>query len=134
VGASLVHAAGVPELVTHDDAAYVAEAIALAHDRPRLQRLRARLVQARSAASPAPLFDVSAYVDAFERGLRAAWQRRVDGLLPIRLDIAAAVSQAPAIDACAERAHAPSGASQMRSSLPHSSTLETSPGKGCRPE
>ncbi|MEP7283564.1 MAG: hypothetical protein ABI696_16420, partial [Rubrivivax sp.] len=134
VGASLVRAAGLPELVTHDDASYVAEAVALAHDRPRLQGLRARLVHARSPASPAPLFDVRAYVDALERGLQAAWRRHVDGLAPIRLDVASSRSPGSAIDACAAVALELSGASQMPTSLPHSSVSETSPGKGRRPE
>src|SRR6185295_2146486 len=43
VAASLLHAAGLPELVTADTHEYVARAIALAQDRGELARLKAHL-------------------------------------------------------------------------------------------
>ncbi len=51
---SLLHAAGLPELVTHTLADYEERAVALANDRPQLAALRQRLEQNRLSC---PLFD-----------------------------------------------------------------------------
>lgn len=56
VAASLVTAAGLPELVTHSAAEYATLAVALAHDPVRLNTLRKKLAASRSEA---PLFDTA---------------------------------------------------------------------------
>ncbi|MFC4441980.1 tetratricopeptide repeat protein [Caulobacter henricii] len=62
-GASLVQAAGLPELVTDSLADYEQEAMQLARDPKRLQNLRDRLRQNRSTA---PLFDIPRFVRQLE--------------------------------------------------------------------
>jgi len=71
VAASLLDAAGLPELVVETMDAYEREAIALSRDRPRLQSLRARLVRNRFACA---LFDT----DGIRRKLEAAYTRMWD--------------------------------------------------------
>ena len=67
VGASLLSAAGVPELITHSAEEYEATALALARDPARLKALRQKLAAARATA---PLFDMT----GFARGLEAAYE------------------------------------------------------------
>jgi predicted O-linked N-acetylglucosamine transferase (SPINDLY family) len=62
VGASLLHAAGVPELIATDEAAYKALALELARDRAERERLGTK------AASSA-LFDTKAFTRGFEAAL-----------------------------------------------------------------
>ncbi|MFG1399387.1 O-linked N-acetylglucosamine transferase, SPINDLY family protein [Roseixanthobacter pseudopolyaromaticivorans] len=68
VAGSLLHAVGLPELVTHTLAEYEALALALARDPQRLADLRARLAANRANAD---LFDATRYA----RGLEAAYAR-----------------------------------------------------------
>ncbi|MFG1422365.1 O-linked N-acetylglucosamine transferase, SPINDLY family protein [Roseixanthobacter liquoris] len=68
VAGSLLHAVGLPELVTHTLAEYETLALALARDPQRLADLRARLAANRADAD---LFDATRYV----RGLEAAYER-----------------------------------------------------------
>jgi predicted O-linked N-acetylglucosamine transferase (SPINDLY family) len=63
VGASLLRAVGLPELVCDSLEEYAALARALAADAPRRQSLRARLIAARDSA---PLFDATAFARALE--------------------------------------------------------------------
>jgi predicted O-linked N-acetylglucosamine transferase (SPINDLY family) len=70
VGASLLMAVDLPELVTESAAAYEAKAMELAQDPEALQSLRARLVQAREHA---PLFDSPGFTQAYENRLERAW-------------------------------------------------------------
>jgi predicted O-linked N-acetylglucosamine transferase (SPINDLY family) len=56
VAASLVTAAGLPELVTHSADEYATLAVALAHDPVRLNTLRKKLAASRSKAA---LFDTA---------------------------------------------------------------------------
>jgi predicted O-linked N-acetylglucosamine transferase (SPINDLY family) len=67
VGASLLHAVGLPQLVTTNLTAYTELALTLAADRVFLQSLRTHLVQARQTS---PLFDAVAFARALERGYR----------------------------------------------------------------
>jgi predicted O-linked N-acetylglucosamine transferase (SPINDLY family) len=60
-GESLLRAAGLPELVCFDKEAFVAEAVRLASDLPRLETYRQRL-----EARDAPLFDTSGRVRELE--------------------------------------------------------------------
>lgn len=66
VAASLLHAVGLPELITRDHAGYAALALALARDPGRLAALRTRLAQQRTSS---PLFGT----DRFRRHLEAAY-------------------------------------------------------------
>ena len=67
VAASLVTAAGLPELTTSNAGEYEAAAVALARDPLRLKAIRDKLAANRTAA---PLFDTA----RFTRDLEAAYQ------------------------------------------------------------
>jgi predicted O-linked N-acetylglucosamine transferase (SPINDLY family) len=69
-GESLLCAAGLPELVAADKAAYVELAVQLAADRERLNSFR-RTLQARTG----PLFDTESRVREIEAALMQMWQR-----------------------------------------------------------
>lgn len=84
VGASLLHAVGLPELIAPDLAAYEARAVELARDPAQLAALRARLAQQRTRA---PLFDTPRFVRDFERGLRAMWDLHQAGGKPRPIDL-----------------------------------------------
>ena len=79
VGASLLAAAGLPELIASDEAGYEALILALAGDLPRLAALRTRLVAGRRTV---PLFDTEGYTRDFETGLEMAHRYRLAGLAP----------------------------------------------------
>ena len=84
VGASLLHAVGLPELVTEDVADYEALIADLAADRDRLAALRAKLADNRLSQ---PLFDTKRYTAAIESALVAVHQRRLDGLAPADITV-----------------------------------------------
>ncbi|MDE8654591.1 tetratricopeptide repeat protein [Novosphingobium album (ex Liu et al. 2023)] len=79
VGASLLRAIGLPELIAADESAYFAMARDLAHDAGALAALRRKLAENRHTA---PLYDSAGYAHAFEAGLREADRRRRAGLAP----------------------------------------------------
>ncbi len=79
VAASLLHAAGVPELAVNDVDAYVALATRLALDAAARGAYRDRLVAARAAA---PLFSASATVRGLEAAYEAMWARHAAALPP----------------------------------------------------
>ena len=66
VGASLLHAVGLPELVTDSPAAYAALALRLARDPVLLAGLRERLLRGRSTCA---LFDTAGYARDLEAAL-----------------------------------------------------------------
>lgn len=68
IATSLLHAAGLPELVATDSRDFVAKAVQLATDASLLKEYRQRLVRNRESA---PLFDTASLV----RGLEAAFER-----------------------------------------------------------
>ncbi len=72
VAASVVTAAGLPELVVADLAAYTAEAIRLGHDRAALERHKQRLIYGRERAV---LFDVARFTRNLEHVLLQLLQR-----------------------------------------------------------
>lgn len=76
VGASLVNAAGLPELIASDNAGYEALVLDLYRDRNRLASIRQRLIDARSSA---PLFDMQ----SFARDLEALFVAIATEAVPI---------------------------------------------------
>jgi protein O-GlcNAc transferase len=82
VGASLLQAVGLPELVTPDTAAYESLALALATDPERLAGLKHRLQTLRRRQ---PLFDTTLTTRHLEDAFQSIWQRHRDGLPPEHL-------------------------------------------------
>ena len=79
VAASLLHAVGLPELVTHSLSEYEALALRLATQPQELNRLRAHLQSARSTAS---LFDPQRFTRQLEAAYVYMHERRLQGLPP----------------------------------------------------
>lgn len=79
VAASLLHALGLPELITHTVADYEDLAVGLAADRARLARIRQTLATKRMTA---PLFDTRLYTRHLESALAEVHARRRAGLAP----------------------------------------------------
>jgi len=100
VAASLVSAAGLPELVAADLQDYERIALGLARDRGRLATLRQRLEQQRERA---PLFDAAAFAAAFEGLLTRMVERSRAGLPAAPL---AATREVDSEAACVVRATA----------------------------
>lgn len=84
VGASLLAALGLPELVTPDTAAYEAEAVALARDAARLASMSERLAANRLRQ---PLFDTELTTRHLEAAFAAMHARAVAGSGPADLEI-----------------------------------------------
>ncbi len=83
VGASLLTALDLPELIAPDVAAYVAAAVRLAGDRPVLGALKARLDTALRAS---PVFDPAAFAGRLEAAFAAVHARAQAGLPPAGFD------------------------------------------------
>lgn len=86
VAASLLTAAGVPELITHTTSEYEALAVALALDPARLTALRERLLAQRDTC---PLFDTPRLTRDIERAYEAMVQRHAQGLPPEHIALSA---------------------------------------------
>ena len=71
VGASLLSAVGLTELVTHNEREYVEAAVALASNSSRLRDFHATL---RARLESSPLMDASAYVSGLECAYRRMWE------------------------------------------------------------
>jgi protein O-GlcNAc transferase len=82
VGASLLHAAGLPELITRNLQEYESLAIALAADHERLSALGARLAAQRDTCA---LFDVERYARSLEAAYFLMWQRAENRLAPVHI-------------------------------------------------
>lgn len=82
VAASLLHTAGVDELVCSDADAYSALVVSLAGDAPRRAALRAHLAAQRAVG---PLFDGAAFAPDLEALYRRMWARAVAGQAPEHL-------------------------------------------------
>jgi len=76
VSASLVKAAGFPELVAESDEDFVRIAATLAADRARLGAFRE---SARSTIAASPLLDASAYAHRFHAAMRGLWRAHCAG-------------------------------------------------------
>jgi predicted O-linked N-acetylglucosamine transferase (SPINDLY family) len=72
VGVSLLTCVGLPELVAHDDDAFVAAAHDLARNRRRLTELRLTL---RHRLRASPLLDEPAYAQRVEEAIRRLWRQ-----------------------------------------------------------
>ncbi|EHR69896.1 hypothetical protein BurJ1DRAFT_1023 [Burkholderiales bacterium JOSHI_001] len=86
VAGSLLHAVGLPELVTHRLDDYVALGHALLARPRRLRAVRARLARLRADAA---LFNVPAYARSLESLYEAMWARHAAGLAPATLHASA---------------------------------------------
>ena len=84
LGATLVRAAGMPELIVTDLAAYVETAVALARDPDRLADLRARMAAKRDGCA---LFDTERQTRNLETAYRAMWDNHLAGERPRPIDI-----------------------------------------------
>ena len=85
VGASLLAAVEMPELITDDLDHYERLAVRLAGDAGELARLRGRLADSRGSC---PLFDTPRFVRNLERGYRAVWAIHEAGEKPRAVDVA----------------------------------------------
>jgi predicted O-linked N-acetylglucosamine transferase (SPINDLY family) len=84
VAASLLHAVGLPELVTATLAEYENRAFELATDRAQLAALRQRLAGNRRTR---PLFDTQRFCRHLETAYRMMWDRYQQGLAPQSLTV-----------------------------------------------
>jgi protein O-GlcNAc transferase len=84
VAASLLHAVGLPELVTHSLADYEALALQLATTPAQLIDLRTRLARQRLSH---PLFDSTRFCQAIEHGYLTMHHRHQAGMAPQGFDI-----------------------------------------------
>ena len=89
VGASLLTAVGLPELIAGDVAQYEQLAVNLACDRGRLGALREKLASQRLTA---PLFDTARFARNLENAYRTMWETHAAGLPPHPLDLADVVA------------------------------------------
>jgi predicted O-linked N-acetylglucosamine transferase (SPINDLY family) len=86
VAASLLKAVGLPEMITKSADAYLALALELANDAPRMAALRRQLADNRLTQ---PLFDTRLSARYIEAGYTAIWQRHQAGLPPDHIVIEA---------------------------------------------
>lgn len=84
MSASHLSAAGLPQLVAADPAAYENKAIALAQNPQQLVNLRRQLSR---HIKSCPLFDPGAFVRALERGYETIWGRYLGGKTPSDIKI-----------------------------------------------
>lgn len=86
VAASLLRAAGLPELIVDGQEAYEAAAVDLARSPQRLRGLRERLIRDRQTC---PLFDTPRFTRHLEAAYRAMWDIHLAGGPPRAIAIAA---------------------------------------------
>lgn len=82
VSASIVKAAGMPELVADTEAHYEALVLDLLADRQKLTRLRQELLAQRDRCA---LFDTPLFAERLVRGLEIAWARARNGQPPAHI-------------------------------------------------
>jgi predicted O-linked N-acetylglucosamine transferase (SPINDLY family) len=76
VGASLLNAAGLPDLIAHSPEEYEQMALTLARDPKRLAEVKARLARNRSTC---PLFDTTRFTRHLEDAYRQMWSQYEGG-------------------------------------------------------
>ncbi|MEP7030468.1 MAG: tetratricopeptide repeat protein [Pseudolabrys sp.] len=86
VAGSLLHAIGVPELITESLEAYEALALALARDPQRLAELKAKLARNRDSY---PLFDTARFTRNLEAAYVTMWQKYQRGEPPASFEVKA---------------------------------------------
>lgn len=86
VAASLLHAIGLPELITRSHAEYEALALQLSQDPFLLARIKEKLVANRSSH---PLFDTGSFARHLEEAYLQMWQRHRAGLPPDHIEVRA---------------------------------------------
>lgn len=87
MGASLLHAIGVPELITRSPRDYEERAAELATDPGRLAGMKRKLDEGRG---PGRLFDTASFTRGIEAAYAAMYERHQQGLAPDHLRIATA--------------------------------------------
>jgi predicted O-linked N-acetylglucosamine transferase (SPINDLY family) len=80
VAGSLLHSAGVPDLITHSLEEYEAVALRLAREPALLRTLKARLARNRDTC---PLFDTARFTRHIEAAYMDMWQRQQSGKPPV---------------------------------------------------
>jgi protein O-GlcNAc transferase len=85
VAASLLHAVGLPELITDNLEDYEALALKLARDKNLLAAIRAKLAQNKETF---PLFDTDRFRRHIESGYQTMWERYQQGLPPASFAVA----------------------------------------------
>jgi protein O-GlcNAc transferase len=85
VAASLLHAVGLPELITHDPQAYESKVLELASNRPLRDDMHARLMRNRATH---PLFDTDRFRRHLESAYRTMWERHQHGEPPASFAVA----------------------------------------------
>jgi predicted O-linked N-acetylglucosamine transferase (SPINDLY family) len=90
MGASLLRAVGLPELVTATEAEYEALAVELARNAGQMQAIREKLRQNRTSA---PLFDTARFARHLEAAFEAMVARSDAGLAPEHIYVARAAEQ-----------------------------------------
>jgi len=86
VGASLLTAVGLPELVTRSQDEFEELAVRLAGDEDRLRQLQQRLAASRASS---PLFDTPRYARHLEAAYIAMFERHRSGLPPADIEVVA---------------------------------------------
>jgi predicted O-linked N-acetylglucosamine transferase (SPINDLY family) len=81
---SLLRAAGLPELVATSPKEFLQQAVQLATDPQKLQRVRANLERNRHSA---PLFDTAARIRQLEAAFTEMWRRQAAGQAPASFSI-----------------------------------------------
>ena len=94
VAGSLLHAIGLPELVTFSLGAYESLALRLAREPGLLQNLRHKLVGGRLAA---PLFDSALYTRHYEAALAQMWRTFAEGREPEAFAVLPSVAEPPEV-------------------------------------
>lgn len=84
LGGSMIRAAGLPQCVMQNKAAYVAEAVRLGRNPQALQQLRQQLLAEKANA---PLFDLAARVHEWEAAWTHMTERTRAGLAPAAFDV-----------------------------------------------
>lgn len=84
VGASLLNAVGLSDMVVRSMEEYEELAVAVALDMDRLWAVRRRLEDARTAC---PLFDTARWVKSLELSFKMMWSRHEMGLPPADIDV-----------------------------------------------
>ncbi|MEO3478904.1 tetratricopeptide repeat protein [Phaeobacter sp. CAU 1743] len=84
VGASLVNAVGLPDLIAKDEADYEEKALTLANDADALASLRDKLMRRRLTS---PLFDTDGFTRDLEQGFDLIYDRHLRGLPPAHVNV-----------------------------------------------